>query len=185
MPKGFTPNFNGFTISSLKTMIGEEGLITSCNLLFKGKKLGSYFDAADGSMYRFYPEIGFSEQSINEVLKAFPTITIDCEFDDEISSTPLHWDIGLLVEELVSKKEMQKQLKKALETSRDLLVINSKKQGRSWTATIPNSMSDKEADMIVAKQLVMQKCNSYDIKRYRSLEDLNTQNTEVDILMFK
>jgi len=183
MTKTFKVEINGFSITGLKTMVGEDGYITRCNLLFGGRKIGEYFDPADGGAYRFYCAPGFSESAIENAVGTFPSFERDYGLGKEYST--VRWSIGILVDELIDKKGETKAFAKACETNSDLVTINSWKDRRSWMMHIPHSFTDEQTQKAVAKGMLEKKCKEYQWKRYCKEDDFCVNNTVITADMLK
>lgn len=102
----FRPSINGYSISALKTMDGQDGLVIRCNLLKNGKKVGECFDGGYGG------EMEFTGQGINGICWS--------DLDDELNGwgawhgEDFNWDIGLLVEDLINMGEDYKYYKQSV-----------------------------------------------------------------------
>lgn len=107
MATTFNPSINGYSITSLKMMEGEDGYSIRCKLYKNSKALGEFYDKGDGSMYEFFPVKGKSEQEIENNIKAElpPCSTYD---DGE----PMYYDIEILVNKLICLKDYYKAWKK-------------------------------------------------------------------------
>lgn len=122
------PSINGFTLKGLKTMMGRDGYMINCTLLFNGKKCGDYINQGDGSEYIFYPAEGFSQMGIENALRRFPMIDTH---DEELNLPPIHWNIGILVDRLIGQKETLKEPRKAQKKAMSL--PSSRTTGRTAT----------------------------------------------------
>lgn len=183
MAKTSMPDINGFTFSSLKTMVGEDGYITRCNLLFEGRKVGEYFDPADGSQYRFYAEKDFSESRIEEVIGSFPPVTRDYGLGPKLSTVP--YSIGIMVDELIRKRDLLKTLVKYQAKDKDLVTVDCWERNQGWLIGVPRLMGDEQMRKALAGLMVEKGVEKYESRRYRSTEDLNDRNTKVTIDMLR
>ena len=167
---------NGFSISSLKTMQGLEGWITRCNILFKGKKIGSYFNDGNGGAYNFYPESSYSSEKIERVISTFPRIERDFGYDLPL----VDWDMGILVEELVEKGKTLAQYRLAEKQGRHLVEGIDWKRDIAIRINMDPTLSDWEAETILMQSFKRSNGTISEWHRYTCCEDINDSNTEVD-----
>ena len=115
-----------FSISGLQMMESTDGYAIRCRLLYKGKSLGVFFDKGDGSEYYFYPDNSHSQAEVEAMLTGEDFPPIDNFLPD---LPPLSWNIGILVEELINRKDLDDRIAKAKKEGRDLVVIDDEKAG--------------------------------------------------------
>ena len=115
-----------FTISGLQMMESTDGYAIRCRLIYKGKSLGMFFDKGDGSEYYFYPENGHTQVEVEVMLSGEDFPPIDNLLPD---LPPISWNIGILVEELINRKDIDDRVAKAKEEGKDLVVIDDEKAG--------------------------------------------------------
>ena len=122
-------------------MESTDGYAIRCRLLYKGKSLGMYFDKGDGSEYYFYPENGHRQAEVEDMLKGEDFPPIDSLLPD---LPPLSWNIGILVEELINRKDLDDRIAKAKKEDKDLVVIDDEKAGYRYFVTF-RSFAPEEA----------------------------------------
>ena len=158
---------DGFTISRLEMMEGEDGYMIRCSLYRNSKKLGMFFDRGDGSEYSFYPEKGVSQKAIEDYLATLPMIE-----PTEEGFPPIHWNIGILVDELIRRKELESRIRKAAKAGKSLVSICDSRTGAEYQMTCNSKMTDevleKELDSFLKTKGIMQ----FSWKRYDSIEDI-------------
>lgn len=137
----FRPSINGFSIRGLKTMLGTDGYITRCSLLKDGRKVGEYFDPADGGPYDFTPSKGIARDDIERQIASFPRIHRDYGFE----LPDVDWDIGILVDELVNLGDRFKAYRKAKDRGFHLATIDIWRTGQHFTADVPMVFDDRQA----------------------------------------
>ena len=165
----FRPSINGYSIRGLKTMLGKDGYITRCSLLKDGKKVGDYFDPADGGPYDFTPSVGVSEQTLEKEISSFPRIHRDYGFE----LPEVDWDIGILVDELVNLGDRFKAFKKAMNRGFHMATIDVWKTGQHFTADVPKVFDDSQSREGIATVMRKQLGNDAypEITIYRSEAD--------------
>lgn len=171
----FTPSINGFSISSLKMMPSSDGYAVYCSVCFNGKKVGDFSDSGDGGMYMFTAKHPYSADRIADAVRSFPSAERDYGYG--IMGVP--YDIGQMVDELIGMKEIAKELKKAQAKGRDYVLVDEWKTGRRLAATPLSSMSDEELAEGLKSDLSSKGITEYEIRRYRSLDDLKIVNRMV------
>ena len=107
-------------------MESTDGYAIRCNLFYKGKKLGTFFDKGDGSDYYFYPEPGHSQSEVENMLTGEDFPLIENLFPD---LPPISWNIGILVDKLIERNDLEKRITEARKEGRDLVVISDKTKG--------------------------------------------------------
>ena len=140
------PNINGFTLKGLKTMMGRDGYMVNCTLLFNEKKCGDYIDQGDGSEYTFYPAEGFTQRGIENALRRFPLIDTH---DEELDLPPIHWNIGILVDRLIGVKETLKEFRKAQKKGYELAIVTNNRTNGYYTVLVPPASSDKALGKVI------------------------------------
>lgn len=165
----FRPSINGYSIRGLKTMLGTDGYITRCSLLKDGRKVGEYFDPADGGPYAFTPADGISGQGLEKEISSFPRIHRDYGFD----LPDIDWDIGILVDELVNLGDRFKAYRKAKDRGFHLATIDVWKSGQHYMADVPIDFTDDKAKEGIATVMGRQlgKEADLEITIYRSESD--------------
>lgn len=165
----FRPSINGYSIRGLKTMLGTDGYITRCSLLKDGRKVGEYFDPADGGPYDFTPSKGIARDDIERQIASFPRIHRDYGFD----LPDIDWDIGILVDELVNLGDRLKAYRKAKDRGFHLATIDVWKSGQHYMADVPIGFADDKAKEGIAAVMGRQlgKEADLEITIYRSESD--------------
>lgn len=176
----FSPSINGFSIKGVQTMMSEDGYGCYCKVYFNNKKIGEYLDKGDGSEYSFYPEPSFNRFKIEEVVKKFPTK----ERDYGLGLMGIPYNIDQLVSDLLEMKEISKQLKRLNPDGRDYVLIDEWKTNRHLSCSVPSYMSDEELEFKLRSDLTNKGVLDYEVRRYRSLDDLHINNTFVKEDMF-
>lgn len=177
MAKAFNPDINGFTINAVKTLFGTDGYITRCNLLFNGKKVGEYFDPADGGPYDFTAANGFNAVAVERTVAAFPAFERDFGMGKEFSK--VRWDIGILVDELLRLKDLSKVMSKTLAIGREMVVVSCWERNAEWSVQIPEGQTDRQIDAGIGKLMAGKKLPKYEWKRCSIPENLCIRNSEV------
>lgn len=167
--KRFTPTINGFSIKDAHTMPSEDGYACYCKVYFNGKKVGDFVDKGDGGEYSFYADSPYSRSKIEEVIRSFPPTNRDYGF----GPMEVPYDMNQMVNDLMEMKEIAKELRKLEGSGRDYVLIDEWHIGRHYVCTIPSDISDEELRKKLTKEPMMQGMSAYDIRRYRSLDDLH------------
>lgn len=168
MPKIITPNINGFSISKLKTMQGEDGYIIRCCLHRNGKLLGEFFDKGDGSEYMFYPCLAHSQSEIEEILQSFPMI----ESEDE-GYPSINWNIGILVDRLIEKKELLKLFRQAKKEKNSLIAVHDTEHNFDYTFLCSETMTGDKLKSELASLTIEKDIKHFKWTRFDSEEDFN------------
>lgn len=161
-------SINGFSISNLKTMMGEDGYVIRCTLLREGKKLGEFYDKGDGSEYYFYPTAGHTQDEVETILHGFPVI----EFKEE-GFHAIHWNIGILVEKLIQKKEQQRLYNAAKKRGKSLILVHDREHHLDYTLTCSEKMADASLESGLKATLAKKGITDFEWKRYQGFGDFN------------
>lgn len=137
---------NDFAISGLQMMESTDGYAIRCNLIYKGKPLGVFFDKGDGSDYYFYPEKGHTQMEVEMMLEGEDFPPIDGLLPD---LPPMRWNIGILVENLIERKDLDDRIAKAKKDGRDLVVIDDEIKGIRRFTSVMSSAPDGILDEFV------------------------------------
>lgn len=121
-----------FSITGLQMMESTDGYAIRCRLIYKGKSLGMYFDKGDGSDYYFYPENGHTQAEVEDMLTGEDFPPIDNLFPD---MPPLGWNIGILVEHLIERRDLDDRIAKAKGEGRDLILVTDMAKGDRYVVT--------------------------------------------------
>lgn len=170
--KKFTPTINGFSISSIKTMPSTDGYAIYCKVYFKGKKVGDFVDNGDGGMYKFTANKPFDSCKIEDVVRGFPPTVRD--FGYGVMEVP--YDMGQMVDALLEMEKISKEVKKQQLVGRDYVLIDDIKTGKRFSAMPLNTVSDEELSVKIREDLSSKGITDFEIRRYRSLEDLQIVN---------
>jgi len=173
----FTPSINGFSIKSVKTMPSEDGHALYCKVYFNDRKIGDFVDKGDGGEYSFYADKPYSSYKVEKVVRSFPKIVRDYGF----GLMEVEYSIGIMVDDLMTMKDIAKELKKLEGVSRDYVRIDDWKGDRHLSAEISKSMSDEEMAERLKLDLKKRGMEDFEMKRYRSMDDLCIHNTMIDI----
>lgn len=171
----FTPSINGFSIKNVKTMPSEDGYALYCKVYFNDKKIGDFVDKGDGGEYSFYADKPYSSYKVEKVVRSFPKIVRDYGF----GLMEVEYSIGIMVDDLMAMKDIAKQLKKLEGVGRDYVRIDDWKGDRHLSADISSALSDDEMEERLKTDLKKRGMEDFEIKRYRSLDDLCVHNTIV------
>lgn len=76
-------------------------------------------------------------------------------------------------------KEIAKELRKLEGSGKDYVIIDEWRTGRQFTCTPPSGTSDSDLKKKLDKDLMMHGISVYDMRRFRSLENLHVVNTFV------
>ena len=173
------PNINGFTLKGLKTMMGRDGYMVNCTLLFNGRKCGDFLDQGDGSEYTFYPVEGFTQRGIENALRRFPLIDTR---DEEFALPPVHWNIGILVDRLIGIKETLKEFRKAQKKGYELAIVTNNWTNGYYTVLVPTKASDEELKKVIDDGMKKKGIDDYSWKRYRTEDDLTENYIELKLV---
>lgn len=173
--KRFTPTINGFSIKDVQTMPSEDGYACYCKVYFNGKKVGDFVDKGDGGEYSFYADPPYSRSKIEEVIRGFPPTNRDYG----LGPMEIPYDMNQMVNDLMEMKEIAKELRKLEGSGKDYVVIDEWRTGRQFTCAPPSGTSDADLKKRLDKDLMMHGISVYDMRRYRSLDDLHVVNTFV------
>ena len=171
----FYPSINGFSIRSVKAMPSEDGYAIYCKIYFNDRKIGDFVDKGDGSEYSFLADKPYSADRIADAVRRFPSAEHDYGYG--IMGVP--YDVGQMVDELIGMKEIAKELKKAQAKGRDYVLVDEWKTGRRLAPTPLSSMSDEELAEGLKSDLSSKGITEYEIRRYRTPDDLKIVNRMV------
>lgn len=170
--KKFTPTINGFSISSIKTMPSTDGYAIYCKVYFNGKKIGDFVDNGDGGIYKFTANKPFDSYKIEDVVRDFPPTVRD--FGYGVMEVP--YDMGQMVDDLLEMENISKEIKKQQLVGRNYVLIDDVKMGKRFSAMPLNTVSDEELSVKIREDLSSKGITDFEIRRYRSLEDLQIVN---------
>lgn len=153
-------SINGFSISNLKMMEGEDGYVIRCTLSRDGKKLGEFFDRGDGSEYYFYPTAGHTQDEVESILQSFPMIE-----SEEEGFPAIHWDIGILVDKLIQKKEQLRMFNAAKKRGESLILVHDREHHIDYTLTCSEKMTDASLESGLKTILAKRGITDYEWKR--------------------
>ena len=170
--KKFTPTINGFSISSIKTMPSTDGYAIYCKVYFNGKKIGDFVDNGDGGIYKFTANKPFDSYKIEDVVRDFPPTVRD--FGYGVMEVP--YDMGQMIDNLLEMEKISKEIKKQQLVGRDYVLIDDVKTGKRFSAMPLNTVSDEELSVKIREDLSSKGITDFEIRRYRSLEDLQIVN---------
>lgn len=139
-------HMNDFSITDLQMMESTDGYAIRCNLLYKGEKLGVFFNKGDGGDYYFYPEKDISQQDVEDMLTGEDFKPIESPFTD---TPPINWNLGILVEKLIEYYELRDQIVKAKESGNDLVVIDNMKNGTRSYVNFQNLVPNDAINLYV------------------------------------
>lgn len=171
----FYPSINGFSIRSVKSMPSEDGYAVCCKVYFNDRKIGDFVDKGDGGEYSFYADKPYSSYNVEKVVRSFPKIVRDYGF----GLMEVEYSIGIMVDDLMTMKGISKELKRLEGVGRDYVRIDDWKGGRHLSAEISSAMSDDEMEERLKADLKKRGMEEFEIKRYRSLDDLCVVDTIV------
>lgn len=135
-----------FSITGLQMMESTDGYAIRCRLIYRGRSLGMYFDKGDGSDYYFYPENGHTQAEVEAMLTGedFPPI------DNLLPDLPsLSWNIGILVEELIERQDLDERIAKAKKEGRDLILVTDTAKGERYVVTFRSHAPEEAVAMYV------------------------------------
>lgn len=135
-----------FSITNLQMMESTDGYAIRCNLFYKGKKLGTFFDKGDGSDYYFYPELGHSQSEVENMLTGEDFPLIENLFP---GLPPINWNIGILIDKLIERNNLEKRIVEAKKEGRDLVVISDKEKGEIIYVKFLHHLPDGAIDLYV------------------------------------
>ena len=171
----FYPSINGFSIRSVKSIPSEDGYAVCCNVYFNDRKIGDFVDKGDGSEYSFYADKPYSSYKVEQIVRSFPKIVRDYGF----GRMEVEYSIGIMVDELMVMKDIARRLKKLEGTGRDYVRIDDWKGERHLSAEVSKAMSDEEMGKRLKMDLKKRGMEEFEVKRYRSVDDLCIHNTMV------
>ena len=176
----FTPTINGFSIKGVHTMPSEDGYACYCKVYFNGKKVGDFVDKGDGGEYSFYADPPYSRSKIEEVIRSFPPT----KRDYGLGPMEVPYDMNQMVNDLMEMKEIAKELRSLEGSGRDYVLIDDWKSGRNLTCTPLKMMGDEELWDYLRGELSKKGLTDFEIRRYKSIDDLNVVNTFVaDVIL--
>ena len=97
----------------------------------------------------------------------------------------VEYNIGIMADELMEMKDIARRLKKLEGTGRDYVSIDDWKGERHLSAEVSKSMSDEEMAERLKADLKKRGMEEFEVKRYRSLDDLCIHNAMVAEEMLK
>ena len=177
----FHPSINGFSIRSVKAMPSEDGYAVYCKIYFNDRKIGDFMDKGDGSEYSFHADKPYSSYKVEQIVRSFPKIVRDYGF----GRMEVEYNIGIMVDELMVMKDIARRLKKLEGTGRDYVRIDDWKGERHLSAEVSKAMSDEEMVKRLETDLKKRGMEEFEVKRYRSVDDLCIYNTMVAEEMIK
>lgn len=175
----FSPTINGFSIKSVQTMPSTDGYAVYCKIFFNDVKVGDFVDKGDGGEYSFFADPPFRTQKIEQAVRSFPPT----ERDYGLGPMKVKYDMNQIVNDLMEMKDISRELKKLEPIGKDYVVIDDWKAGNHLSATTPSAMTDDELADELKKTLSTRGLTDYEVRRYRSLEDLHVINTSVSTEM--
>ena len=170
--KPFTPTINGFSIKDVHTMPSEDGYACWCKVYFNGKKIGDFLDKGDGGEYSFYADPPYSAHKIEEEIRCFPST----EKDYGLGSIAVPYDMNQMVNDLMEMNEIAKELMKLEGHGKDYVLIDDWKTGKHLSCTPLSSISDERLDEELKGNLAERGLLDYELRRFRSLENLHVVN---------
>ena len=171
----FYPSINGFSIRSVKAMPSEDGYAIYCKIYFNDRKIGDFVDKGDGSEYSFHADKPYSSHKVEQIVRSFPKIVRDYGF----GQMEVEYNIGMMVDDLMEMKDIARRLKKMEGTGRDYVRIDDWKGERHLSAEVSKAMSDEEMVKRLNADLKKRGMEEFEVKRYRSVDDLCIHNTMV------
>ena len=177
----FYPSINGFSIRSVKSIPSEDGYAVYCKVYFNDRKIGDFVDKGDGSEYSFHADKPYSSYKVEQIVRSFPKIVRDYGF----GRMEVEYSIGIMVDELMVMKDIARRLKKLEGTGRDYVRIDDWKGERHLSAEVSKAMSDEEMGKRLKMDLKKRGMEEFEVKRYRSVDDLCIHNTMVAEEMIK
>lgn len=135
-----------FSITGLQMMESTDGYAIRCNLLYKGRRLGEFLDKGDGGEYYFYPENGHTQAEVEAMLTGEDFPPIDNLFPD---MPPLGWNIGILVEHLIERRDIDERIAKAKREGRDLIIVTDMAKGERYAITFRSHAPEEAVAMYV------------------------------------
>ncbi len=121
----------------------------------------------------------FRTQKIEQAVRSFPPT----ERDYGLGPMKVKYDMNQMVNDLMEMKDISRELKKLEPIGKDYVVIDDWKAGNHLSATTPSAMTDDELADELKKTLSTRGLTDYEVRRYRSLEDLHVINTSVSTEM--
>lgn len=173
----FYPSINGFSIRSVKSMPSEDGYAVYCKVYFNDRKIGDFVDKGDGSEYSFYADKPYSSYKVEQIVRSFPTIVRDYGF----GQMEVEYSIGIMVDELMEMKDIARRLKKLEGTGRDYVSIDDWKGERHLSAEVSKAMNDDEMEARLRADLKKRGMEEFEMKRYRSQDDIRIYDMQIDI----
>ena len=169
---------NGFTLGNIRRMPSTDGIAISATLYFRDRKVGAYHDAGTGGDYSFFPAKGFTREKVEKALLSFPKIPSPFE-----GVPPLSWNIGILVEEIINRNETLRMFMKAKAEGKILAEAVSESCGMSLTVSLSPLNTDSEASerIMYYASRKFPKVNDFKVRVYRSEEEMDICNTEVEL----
>lgn len=135
-----------FSITGLQMMESTDGYAIRCRLSYRDRSLGMYFDKGDGSDYYFYPENGHTQAEVEDMLTGEDFPPIDNLLPD---LPPLSWNIGILVEELIERHDLDERIAKAKKEGRDLILVTDMAKGERCVVTFRSHAPEEAVAMYV------------------------------------
>lgn len=178
--KRFTPTINGFSIKNVHTMPSEDGYACYCKVYFNGKKIGDFVDKGDGGEYSFYADPPYRRSKIEDVIRSFPPTNRDYG----LGPMEVPYDMNQMVNDLMEMKEISKELMKLEGSGRDYVLVDDWKMGRHLTCTPPKTMGDEMLRESLRNELIVKGLEDYEVRRYRSIDELKVVNSFVCKEMF-
>ena len=171
----FHPSINGFSIRSVKSMPSEDGYAVCCKIYFNDRKIGDFVDKGDGSEYSFHAGKPYSSYKVEQIVRSFPKIVRDYGF----GQMEVEYNIGIMVDDLMVMNDIARRLKKMKGTGRDYVRIDDWKGERHLSAEVSKAMSDEEMAERLKADLKKRGMEEFEVKRYRSVDDLCIHNMMV------
>ena len=177
----FHPFINGFSISNAITMPSEDGYAVYAEVLFNEVSVGQFINKGDGGMCSFRANPPFSTEKIQRVIRTFPGTNRDYG----LGPMEVEYDICQMVDSLLEMEGIAKELKKLRNRGRDYIAVDCWKEGKHFTTNVRKDLSDRELDEELRGQLEPMGLREFEVRRYRSLEDMRVENTAVSEDMLK
>lgn len=105
-------------------------------------------------------------------MRSFPLTVRDYGF----GAMEVQYDMNQMVNDLMEMKEIAKELQKLKSEGKDYVRIDDWKNNRHLTASVLSSTTEEELENMLRKDLSERGITEYEVRRYRSLDELYVVN---------
>ena len=137
-------NWNGFSVSNLRTSRGVENDAMSCDLMLNGKKVAEVIDDGWGGPLNVDMVSGLSYAKLDELCKTFQPPTV-------FHGMTIEFDADLFISELVEKERMARDVRKLNNKGYGLCKVEFRNNHRNEFYNVPLAWTDEHLSQDMAR----------------------------------